>query len=219
MKYYLDLQIHTSRHSPCSTIAAEEVIAAARARRLDGIALTEHSYCWSADAIERLKAAAPGAPLTVLAGFEIRARSADRPAGDLLVFGVAEVPPGDCSIDELCREVHGQGGIVIAPHPFAQWQGIGEEVYSSHIDGLEVCNYRYRDAAARQRAEQAWRQLGLVGIATSDAHDTADIGQFCTEFDVPIRNDRDLIEAIRQRRCRPYARIPPGWLFRRLWKR
>jgi len=215
-KYYYDLHIHTRRYSPCSIIEPAEVIAAARARGLDGIALTEHGVRWPAPEIEELKAECGRASFPLLVGCEISTRSGDGGTGDLLVFGLSEVPDGPCSIDEVCRRAHGQGGVVVAPHPFAEIQGIRDEVYSSRIDGIEVYNHRYRGSRQIRLAEKAWRQLDLVGVAGSDAHEISEIGRCCTEFDDPLRTERDLIEAILARRCRPRPKSPPSGLLRML---
>jgi predicted metal-dependent phosphoesterase TrpH len=208
--FYVDLQVHTTRYSPCSTISPEQLIAAARSRRLDGIAITEHDRCWSPEEIEALKSAAGAPPFTVLAGCEIRTRRNDLPTGDLLAFGLSRPPRPPCSIDALCREVHARGGIVIAPHPFAGPLGIGDEVYSTKIDGLEVYNARHHGRSQVWLALQAMRQLGLAGVGASDAHRLEDVGRCCTEFDEPIATERDLIEAVLGRRCRPRATAPPG---------
>ena len=92
---------------------------------------------------------------------------------------------------------------------------IGEEALTATIDGLEVYNFRYR-SPSDWLAERAWRGSGLAGLGSSDAHALEDVGRTCTEFDVPIRNMFDLIEAIQARRCRPRRGHPPrrrGHLF------
>ena len=124
-KFYLDLHIHTARYSPCSSIPPQELIARDRACRLDGLALTEHERRWTRQEIERLIAETGGGDFTIMAGMEVRTMSGDRHTGDLLVFGSLSLPEIPCSIDEVCRLVHRQGGIVIAPHPYAGLLGIG----------------------------------------------------------------------------------------------
>ena len=51
----IDLHTHTNIHSPCSMLSPYDLIARAEELGLDGIAITEHDYAWSADEIERLK--------------------------------------------------------------------------------------------------------------------------------------------------------------------
>jgi len=213
-KYYLDLQVHTGRYSPCSRIPPERMIAVAHSRGLDGIAVTEHFGGWVPEELAELKHASGYHDFPLLAGYEIRTQSGERPTGDLIVFGVAQRPAEPCSIDQLCREVHRQGGIVVAPHPFAGVQGIGDEVYSSWVDAIEVYNLRYGDPDQSRRAEEACRQMNLAGLGASDAHALEEIGGCCTEFDDPIANERELMAAIVSRRCRPRPKPPPRHLWR-----
>jgi predicted metal-dependent phosphoesterase TrpH len=215
-KYYYDLHVHTKRYSPCSNIDPEQVIAAARARGLDGIALTEHSRLWTREQIDELRAATECTDFSILVGAEIRVGPGGNRTSDLLVFGCPSLPPEPSPIDRACRAVRDRQGIVIAPHPYAGPIGIGEEVYSTVLDGIEVYNYRYRGRLASRLAEHAWLQLGVAGVASSDAHELGEIGRFCTEFDAPIANERDLIEAILSQRCRPRRKPPPGQLRRLL---
>lgn len=208
-KFYLDLHIHTARYSPCSTIAPEQLIAKAKARRLDGLALTEHERRWTREEVEALKAQSGDGDFIILVGTEVRTVSEERFTGDLLVFGPVSLSSQPSSIDEVCRQAHRQGGIVIAPHPFAGCQGIGEALPDSAVDGLEVYNYRYRPPGGDQLAEWICRQAGLAALASSDAHALADVGRYCTEFDDPVRSEAELIEAVLARRCRPRHAYPP----------
>lgn len=211
--FTLDLHIHTALYSPCSRILPEEVIPTAKARGLDGVALTEHGHCWTPQEIARLKETAGDDTLVVLAGCEVQTSREGALTGDLLVFGVAQAPREPCTIDEVCQQAHRQGGIVIAPHPFAGLAGIRDELYQAPIDAIEVYNQRYRAPQATRLAREAWKMSGLAGVASSDAHHPECIGQYCTRFDMPIRCAADLIEAILQRRARPLQRAPRRWLW------
>ena len=213
-EYFYDLHIHTNRHSSCSQIRPEEAIAAARGRALDGIALTEHSYIWSPEEVIQLKALAGCESFPVLAGCEISTESDGRQTGDLLVFGLSKIPQGPCSIDEICRIAHQQDGIVIAAHPYAEVGGIGDEIRSAMIDGIEVANYRYRNTEDTRRLESICSEMDLAAIASSDAHAVDEIGQFCVGFGEMVHTEQELVNAIRKGLCRPYPRVPPGKLGR-----
>lgn len=216
-KFYYDLHVHTNRYSPCSTLSPEQSVREARARGLHGIALTEHGHCWRPDEVEQLKQACGCPSYPILVGCEILTRSEeDSATGELLVFGLTEPPPAPLSIDALCRYVHDRNGAVIAPHPFSETVGIGEEVYSSKIDALEVHNRRHHGPNEELLAKQAWQQRTLAGLASSDAHGRGEVGRYCTEFDFPIENERTLIEAIATRQCTPRRKPPPFNLLRAL---
>lgn len=212
-KLLFDLHVHTSRYSACSALPPEQLLAAAHARGLDGLVITEHDHVWAAAELDELLEAAGRPPLLLFAACEIRAALDDQSTGDLLVYGVAAPPESGQFIDDVCRQVHAQGGIVIAPHPFAEGVGIGREAYSARIDALELYNDRYRSPKAWSRAAEARAQLGIAGTAGSDAHALGAVGQCCTEFEAPIATLADLIGAIRNRQCRPQPTPPKLGLF------
>jgi predicted metal-dependent phosphoesterase TrpH len=208
-KYYFDLHIHTSRYSPCASLPPEKLIAAARARGLDGIALTDHAHLWSAEELADLKREAGCPDYPVLSGCEFSTSSEGGLTGDLLVFGATALPSEPCSINQLCLEVHRQRGIVIAPHPYAEVNGIGQEAHSALIDAIEIANFRYRDPNDQQM-ERDFQPLGLPWIASSDAHELSEIGRYCTEFSEPIASEQDLMKAILANRCTPRKKPPPA---------
>jgi PHP-associated len=56
------------------------------------------------------------------------------------------------------------------------------------------------DADCRRRAAEIHRQHSLAGLGSSDAHNEEVLGVCYTEFDATIRDERDLVEAIRSRK-------------------
>jgi hypothetical protein len=46
------------------------------------------------------------------------------------------------------------------------------------------------------------RHLGMAEVAGSDSHSAGSVGCVTTLLDVPVKDERDLIDAIRARRCR-----------------
>src|SRR5258708_2867076 len=109
----MDMHIHTTLHSPDSSMSPAVLARQAQAIDLDGIVITEHDWLWTEGELEDLRRTAPG--LVILAGVEVSARE-----GHFLCYGVTEphrVPRG-IGVANLCREVHRQGGVVVAAHPF-----------------------------------------------------------------------------------------------------
>ena len=213
-EFFYDLHIHTNRHSPCSEIAPEDAIAAARERGLDGIALTEHDYLWSLEEVELLKARAGCPSFPVLAGCEVTTRSDNRRTGDVLVFGASEIPAKTWSLDEICLAAHRQGGIVVAAHPYAPLVGMGDDVRSAMVDAIEIANHRYPSPEATHRLRRMCRELELPAIASSDAHVVEDIGSFCVGLGERVETAQDLIRVIHDGRCMPCCHLPPGVLGR-----
>src|SRR5262245_26865170 len=117
-----DLHLHTSRHSPDSVMDPFSMVLRAQEIGLDGVVITEHDWLWTEEELVELRRAAPG--LVVLAGVEVSARE-----GHFLVYGIRNpfaVAKG-IGVAALCREVHRQGGAVVAAHPF-RWGQPFEEI-------------------------------------------------------------------------------------------
>ena len=192
-----DLHLHTTRHSPDSEMDPFIMLRRARALGLDGVVITEHDWLWTGDELDELRAAAPG--LVVLAGVEVSTRQ-----GHFLVYGVQDpfaVPRG-IGVAELCREMHRQGGAVVAAHPF-RWGQRFDDILARdrpELDGLELMTNNM-DADCRRRAAEIHARRRLAGLGSSDAHHEDTLGVCYTEFDAAIRDVRDLVEAIRGRKA------------------
>jgi predicted metal-dependent phosphoesterase TrpH len=197
-----DLHMHTTRHSPDSVMDPLALVRRARQIGLGGVVITEHDWLWTEAELEELRAVADG--LVVLAGVEVTARE-----GHFLAYGVRNpfaVPRG-IGVADLCREVHRQGGAVVAAHPF-RWGQPFDDILSRErpeLDGLELMTNNM-DEECRRRAAEVHRAKGWAGLGSSDAHSEDVLGICYTEFDDPIGEMPDLVRAIRARRAVACAR-------------
>ena len=190
-----DLHLHTSRHSPDSVMPPLLMVERAREIGLDGVVITEHDWLWTEEELDELRGAAPG--LVVLAGVEVSARE-----GHFLAYGVRDpfALPRGIGVGALCREVHRQGGAVVAAHPY-RWGQPFDDILSQQrpeLDGLELMSSNM-DADCRSRAAAAHGRLRVAGLGNSDAHRVETLGACYTEFAAPVRDTRDLVEALRGR--------------------
>ena len=106
--------------------------------------------------------------LVILAGVEVSAYE-----GHFLVYGVTNpfAVHAGVRVTALCREVHAQGGAVVAAHPF-RWNQPFEEILKREkpdLDGLELMTSNM-DADCRRRAAVVQERLSLAGLGSSDAH-------------------------------------------------
>jgi predicted metal-dependent phosphoesterase TrpH len=197
-----DLHLHTSRHSPDSIMSAEMMVQRAREIGLDGVVITEHDWLWTEDELDELRAIEPG--LVVLSGIEVTTKQ-----GHFLVYGVTDpfAVPNGMDVAELCREVHRQGGAVVAAHPYRWNQAFDDILREEHpdLDGLELMSNNM-DRDTRRRAAALNGRLKLAGLGNSDAHRIETLGCCCTEFATPVRDLRDLVAAIRARKTAPLDR-------------
>ena len=197
-----DLHMHTTRHSPDSEMDPYALVRQARKIGLDGVVITEHDWLWTEPELEELRAAVPG--LIVLAGIEVTAAE-----GHFLVYGVHNpfaVPKGIGVVD-LCREVHRQGGAVVASHPFRWGQPFDAILREQRpeLDGMELMT-DHMDPECRRRPADVFRQHRLAGLGSSDAHHEATLGVCYSEFAAPIRSNHDLVQAIRSGRVVAHER-------------
>jgi predicted metal-dependent phosphoesterase TrpH len=198
-----DLHIHTTRHSPDSELEPFALVRRARELGLDGVVITEHDWLWTEDELDELRKEADG--LVILAGIEVTARE-----GHMLTYGVNNpfALPRAIGVADLCREVHTQGGAVVAAHPFRWGQPFDDIVQRQQpaLDGLELMTNNM-DADGRRRAAEIIRQHRWAGLGSSDAHHERVVAACYTEFAVPIRNNRELVEAIRARKATAHDRL------------
>lgn len=187
-----DLHVHT-RVSPCSRAAPADVVDAAVAAGLDGIAVTDHDTLAGVDAVRE---AAP-ADLTVLPGVEVTTT-----AGHLLALGVEAAPPRTDPL-AVVDAVHERGGAAVLAHPFdrlRQYYDADLGALAAAVDGVEAVNSRcvrrrYNERAARFAAEH-----GLAATGGSDAHFPMEVGRAHTEC------ADDPLVALRRGETRPVGR-------------
>lgn len=188
----IDLHIHTLIGSSCSVIEIDELIKRALSLNIDGICITDHDSMF---AVETVKQKAAGKNLVVLGGMEVRCLE-----GDVLVFGFKEILKEKISVIDLIPNVHNQGGIVIPVHPFRiEAPSIGKLIYElKDVDAIEILNGN----SSEETNISAWLaslKLGIPGVGGSDAHTLKQVGKYVTFFDKLIKNEDDLIKAIKEK--------------------
>ncbi|MFN8629605.1 MAG: PHP domain-containing protein [Chloroflexota bacterium] len=171
MRAFLDLHCHTSASFDCLA-SPESVVRAAAKRGITHLAITDHDKI---DGALRGRDAAPDG-LTVLIGEEVK--TAD---GDLIaLFLERAVRPGRSARDTIA-EVRAQGGLVGIPHPFDGFRGSmlkdGRlEGLGQLVDWVEAHNARVVGGSGNERAADFAREMGLPGVAASDAHSVLEVG-------------------------------------------
>ncbi|QVL34864.1 PHP domain-containing protein [Telmatocola sphagniphila] len=202
-----DLHMHTSRHSHDSEMDPIAMLQRAQEVGLDGIVITEHEYWWPDEELQELRSMAPG--LIVLAGIEVTARE-----GDVLCYGVREAKKLRKGMlwEDLCDEIHQQGGVAVAAHPFRWGQPFADIMQNEaiHLDGMEMMSKNMDPDLRQQAAEYAREHPEYAQLGNSDSHHESTMGCCHTLFDVQIRNIADLVQAIKDRKCRPVVGTPRG---------
>ena len=176
MPINIDLHTH-SFFSGDGVSSPEELIAAAKAKGLQGIAITDHNTC---DAITylldnglmRIDGSAVDNFLVIPA---VEVTTAE---GHLLCIG-ATLPflKGKPALD-VCQMIHERGGLAIPPHPYDLFRaGIRFSTLETlPIDAIEVFNAATTLRRYNTYAFKYAQVRGLPMTAASDAHHAAAVG-------------------------------------------
>jgi predicted metal-dependent phosphoesterase TrpH len=199
-----DLHLHTKIFSDCSFIDPADLIQRAVQSGLQGIALTEHGVRWPDEKFDGLRRLAASQGLILINGQEILAASAQNGMeGEFLVFGLKKTLVGTFPAGELAERVHGEGGILIAAHPFKlsrggkhHYYGAGNLIYELPLDALELYHPGHNERALA-KVRKAMEELGLPGTGSSDAHKIFEVGSFVTFFENEVRGEEDFLREIR----------------------
>ena len=199
---YLDLHSH-SVSSDDSRATVEQYlkwiqVLRQRGYTVDGIVLTEHrKFDWDQDYSQL----ADHYGVLVLKGSELDTRY-----GHFLVYGVNEglnkdIDFTDVGMDarQLMQAARQHGALAIPAHPGRF--GIGLVDYIAQGEAFEDVTIVERlNGGSRQgeneRAAELCDQYGYLGVGASDAHLASHIGACLTDFQAPIRNEGELVDAL-----------------------
>jgi len=178
-----DLHVHTLWSDGAQR--PEEVVAVA-SERVDVVAITDHDEIRGALRARDWARERPELGVDVVVGEEISTLN-----GHLLGLFLEEcIPPGLSALDTI-GEIHAQGGLAVAAHPFHPIRGvtrghvsIARMIRDLPLDAIEAVN----NAGVFSAPYNAWaalRNLELMLPVTggSDAHDVWYVGSGVTRFE------------------------------------
>lgn len=188
--------MHTD-HSHDGHCSIGEAIRAAKAKKLDGIAITDH---------DELSASAEARGLSsdgflLIPGVEVSSSE-----GHILGLGVHEPIPKKLSAAETVERIRGQGGVAVAAHPFKLGQN-PNLVHRARFDAIEVLNSRAL-LLANQLARRFAERNGLAMSAGSDAHFADEIGLAYVNLNCEP-DAESVLKEIRKGRASPSGRALP----------
>lgn len=156
------IHVH-SDHSHDSNAKLTDIVRAAQRDQVDCVAITDHDDIRAAQALKR------GGELRIIVGEEIS--TAD---GHLIGLFLQECIPPRLTAHETCGRIHEQGGLVLAPHPFAtlcsdSLFGAMEHI-AAELDAVEVCNAQNPFPWEDARASRFASRNQLTPYVGADAH-------------------------------------------------
>lgn len=198
----IELHVHSSRHSTCSTAAPAELVRSSLEKNVQGLVFTEHNYLWSREELEKLRVETELGPhFLLLAGQEIETE-----IGHVLVYGPERMVPANIELSEL-RKRFPRAALVWA-HPFRGREPERKMLLNPDLDAIEILNINHTPKE-HYRALTLWHRYRFTAIAGSDAHEPGQAGVFPTAFDHPVKSIGGLAGEIRAGRCRPLLKEIP----------
>ncbi|MBK6765433.1 MAG: PHP domain-containing protein [bacterium] len=171
-----DLHTHSCASHDCAT-RYEDLIAMARRRGLNGIALTDHD---TMDGYHHLVKVWPAAEMHLIPGCERTLFD-----GSHIIGLFIQSMPAATTLREAITEIRAQGGLVYLPHPYREYSGVlGAAAQHSdedrawaveHADIIEIYN-RKCTAEENSRALELAKKYKKSFAAGSDAHRRHEIG-------------------------------------------
>jgi len=186
----LDLHVH-SIFSEDGSSRPEELLAKAREKGI-GFAITDHNNC---NAWPEFRLLAKKFDVPIVFGTEIKVWSGKKMLGEILALFLKE-PVVEKDFFGAVEQIHAQGGIVAAAHPFDLMRkpflrGFDElPRLRKHFDAIEVFNSRTIVKKFDARAKRFAKESSLPMICGSDAHTVQELGNALTEV-----NAKNLDEA------------------------
>ena len=214
MDSILDLHVHTNQGSPDSSLTPDELVEEVKRLGLTGVMVTEHNGWPRPD----FDAFARTTDIVLVRALEVYT-----PLGHIITLGlehhVTGPSGGIATVRKLRAEVERVGGYMILAHPFRflfdppgihtqnmlfedphslpqnAEEGANHPIFDL-VDEVEVVNGGNIEIENRF-AQDVVRALGRWGTGGSDAHSTQGMAKGATVFKGEIRNQQDLLEALR----------------------
>lgn len=195
-----DLHVHTC-FSYDSSLSLATLTQRVTSLGLHGVAVLDHDTIEGAQELREL------APFGVIVGEEIGSKN-----GGIAGLFLEEGIPPHLSAEETIERIHGQGGLVLVPHPFSRAvpgrmcreklaRLIGE------IDLLEGYNARARLARDDRYARAFAERHGKPVTGGSDAHFSSELGAAWTEMG-PFADARGFLSQVSSARLRHGRKTP-----------
>ena len=152
------------------------------------VAITDHNTVKGYHIVQRLASAYPD--VLIIPGVEISTFE-----GDLIILGVAELPPEPWTAENVIDFAHERNALVIAAHPYREF-GLGDLTKNYDVDAVEVLNGG-ASPYANKLAEYLAKTMGLPGVAGTDAHRISELWTVYTEVQASLDID-EILKALKK---------------------
>lgn len=200
----IDTHMHCSEHSADSSVSMREIVSRAKKVGLDGICITDHD---TNGAMAEAKQLAKEEDYLVIVGAEILTYE-----GDMVVFGLKDLPKDIVHSLDLLDYVTKKGGVCISAHPYRlNNRGIGDYIKElKGLHGIEAFNGS-TDVYHNLKAYRLAENLGIPAFGASDCHEKFKVGKYGTVFPDGIRDELDFIAAVKEGNLHPAVWSKEGY--------
>jgi predicted metal-dependent phosphoesterase TrpH len=184
----VDLHVHTTYSSDAS-IPPKTIVGQLYAHPfIKAVAITDHNTVEGY--YEARELASAYQDILIIPGVEVSTIE-----GDLIVLGIAELPPRPWTVENVIDFARKRQALTIAAHPYRQY-GLGDLTKNCDVDAIEVLNGASQPHV-NKLAENLAKEMGLPGVAGSDAHQVNELWTVYTE--VQASSDvNEILEAIKK---------------------
>lgn len=164
-----DLHVH-SIYSDDSNSRPSDIIEAAEAKGLDGLAFLDHNSLEGYFDARKLDT-----DLILVPGMEVSTEE-----GHVMALGIQDEIKPRSPIPDTIDSIREKGGLAVAAHPSRFWSGMGREnVLDNEWGALEAMNGRSWGMKNR-KAQRLAEKLDLPKIGGSDSHRLKTVGKAYT---------------------------------------
>lgn len=184
---YADLHIHTE-YSPDATTNPKTIIEQLNAHPLiKVIAITDHNTIEGYHKTAEL--AKPYKDILIIPATEITTTQ-----GDIIILGTTQLPPKPWTPQNITNHAKQNSNITIAAHPY-RTRGLADKTKHYNIDAIETLN-GITPPNLNKKAENLAKEMGLPGVAGSDAHTPKELWTVYTEIQASMNVD-EILKAIK----------------------
>lgn len=181
------MHIHTKYSSDASTNPKTIVDQLYAHPFIKAVAITDHNTVEGYYKVRELASAYED--ILIIPGVEISTAE-----GDLIVLGVAELPPKPWTVKNVINFARERKSLIIAAHPYRAY-GLGNLTKNYDIDAIEVLNGT-SPPHMNKLAENLAKTMNLPGVAGSDAHMAEELWTVYTEIQASSDID-EILKAIK----------------------
>lgn len=185
---HADLHIHTT-YSSDSAIPPKTLVEQLVAHNFVKVAaVTDHDTVNGCSVTRQLASAYPD--ILIIPGVEI-----STPQGDLIILGAEEMPPHPWTVENIVDFARETDCVSVVAHPFREY-GMGELARNYKVDAIEVFNGGSAPTA-NKAAQNLAKEMGLPGVAGSDAHQPSELCTVYTQVQASLDVD-DILKAVKK---------------------